>query len=93
MKRHGFILFVLILLSPIISAQGEPKLSDVVKLQLISASKDIQSASTNIELWQLKLEKAQQAMQKLVNESTPKGYQITQQLELVKLPESKEKAP
>ena len=57
-------------------AQKPPSLSDVQKLQILNAAKDM-------EIAQLKLEAARAAMQTLVNALTPAGYQINERLELV----------
>ena len=56
--------------------------------------KDILLAVKDVELWQLKLQqaateldKAKKALDTLVAASTPAGYQLTDRLDLVKLPE------
>lgn len=75
--------------SPAIPAAQAPALTDLQKLQILNAAKDI-------ELWQLKaqqaaseFEKARATLQQLLAAMTPAGYQINDKLELVKLPEAK----
>lgn len=71
--------------APVVAEKLGPTLSEVQKLQLLNASKDVRIA-------QLQLEKAQQALQQLVTLYTPPGYQITDALDIVKVLE-KEQAP
>ncbi len=67
-------------------AAKPPTLSEVQKLRLVTAAKDV-------EVWQLRrqvvdqgLQKAQAALQELIAASTPAGYKLTDGLDLVALP-------
>lgn len=62
-----------------------PVLTEVQRLQVLNAAKDV-------ELWQLKaqqaaseFEKAQAALAKLIATVTPSGYRLNEKLELVKV--------
>lgn len=66
-------------------ARDAPVLTEVQRLQVLNAAKDV-------ELWQLKaqqaaneFEKAQTALMKLVATVTPTGYRLNEKLELVKV--------
>jgi len=61
------------------AAPKPPVLSDVQKLQILGAAKDL-------EIAQLKLDAARLAMQQLITAVTPAGYQITDKLELAPVP-------
>jgi len=61
-----------------------PSLTDVQKLQLLNASKDV-------ELLELRLQHARETLQRMVTIMTPPGYRMTDKLELVKLPEKEAK--
>ena len=71
------------------TAPSTPTLTEVQRLQVLNAAKDV-------ELWQLKaqqaateFEKARVTLTKLIEAVTPTGYQLNEKLELVKLPEAK----
>jgi len=74
------------------ASQKVPALTDVQKLTIQSAAKDV-------EIWQLRAQqatseyqKAQAALQQYVASVTPAGYQITDKLELVPVPVPTHKA-
>jgi len=63
-----------------------PTLTDVQKLQILNAVKDV-------EIAQLRLDAARLTMQTLLAADTPAGYQITDKLELAKLPDPPKEHP
>lgn len=76
--------------APTASAEDKPPaLSEVQRLQ-------IQNAAQAMEIWQLKaqqaaseFEKARAHIQELIATVTPKGWQLNDKLEFVKLPDPK----
>lgn len=64
----------------------KPELTEVQKLQIVNASKDV-------EIWQLRTqqaaseyEKARLALKQIIENVTPKGYQLNEKLELIEIP-------
>ncbi len=67
-----------ILFTGLHAQEKAPSLSDVQKLSLIAASKDVDIAK-------LKLEAAQVALQRQIDAVVPLGYKLGDHLELVKI--------
>lgn len=61
-------------------------LTDVQKLSIINAAKDVEIAS-------LRLDAAKSAMQKLIDANVPSGYQLNEKLDLVKIEKPKPTEP
>lgn len=90
MKR--ILLVAVLLFVPLQAEEPAPKLTDVQKLQLVAASRDVQIWELKVQNAALEHERARQRMDKLVAEYTPAGYKLNDRLELEKLPDMKKDA-
>ncbi len=63
-----------------------PTLTEVQKLQVMVAAKDVDIWTLRLQLVSGELEKAKAALQAKVSEVTPKGYDLTPSLDLTPTP-------
>lgn len=73
--------------APTAEAPAQPTLTEAQKLQVVNAAKDVEIWALRAQVVAGELEKAQKALAALRVAVAPKGYRLTDQLQLEKVPD------